>query len=68
MNTLPGFENMHAERTDALAEQQGHDLTLRMRDIPRNVNLATRAIEQHSPLFAGTDASPWVPLFQDPTF
>jgi hypothetical protein len=55
--TLPGLEDTAAERAQALAEEQGRQLTARMRQPRADVTGKTREIEQHSPLFRDSAAN-----------
>ena len=61
--TLPGLENVPAERAEAVAEQQGKDLTAELTKPPASIESKAGDIEQRSPLFRDTEANPQSGLF-----
>ncbi|MCU1301406.1 MAG: hypothetical protein JWQ87_1690 [Candidatus Sulfotelmatobacter sp.] len=63
--TLPGMEQVPAERAEANAEQQGRDLTEKLAEPPKSIESKAGEIEQKSPLFRDTEANPQKGLFAD---
>lgn len=63
--TLPGMEQVPAERAEANAEQQGKDLTAKLTEPPKSIEAKAGDIEQHSPLFRDTEANPQGNIFGD---
>ena len=61
--TLPGMENVPAERAEARAEQTGRDLTEKLTAPPTSIESRAGEIEQKSPLFRETAANPQSGLF-----
>lgn len=63
--TLPGMEQVPAERAKASAEQQGKDLTAKLTEPPKSIEGKAGEMEQKSPLFRDTDANPQKSMFDD---
>jgi hypothetical protein len=61
---LPGMEGADAERAQAEAEQQGRELTERLREPGANISKKAGQMERESPLFFGTGAGGQDTLFQ----
>jgi 2'-5' RNA ligase len=61
--TLPGMESVPAERAEAVAVQQGKDLTAKLIQPPKSIEAKAGEIEQKSPLFRDTEANPQEDLF-----
>ena len=61
---LPGMDRDIEANKESAAKEQGKALTDRLREPGKNVDAAAGRMEQHSPLFSGTDANPQFSLFQ----
>lgn len=61
--TLPGMEQVPAERAEASAEQHGKDLSDKLTEPPKSIERAAGEMEQKSPLFRDTEANPQGGLF-----
>ena len=61
--TLPGMESVPAERAAANAEEQGRRLSDKLIEPPQSIEARAGEIEQRSPLFRDTEASPQRGLF-----
>ena len=64
---FPGFVPLFREREQVNAEYRAAQLSSQIASAGPNVTRAAAYIEQHSPLFSGTDAHPQTRLFNDPT-
>ena len=61
--TLPGMEDVAEQRAEAQGVAEAQRIAERLRTSHGSVDARTREIEQHSPLFTGTDANPLGRLF-----
>jgi len=66
--TLPGMENVPAERAEAAAEAQGERLTAEAAQPAESISAATGKMERESPLFRDTEASGQGQMFRSSLF
>jgi hypothetical protein len=61
--SLPGMENVDAERDAARRDQQGEDMTGDLQTPKGSIDKNAGDMERNSPIFRGTDASPQNEMF-----